>query len=75
MRSKKLQESNLIWNSELYFECVAYLMDKIEKKKIVLDKKKFIDLVNEVYFYSARSEAKGVDKYFVDWIIDKTKEL
>lgn len=59
------------WNNDLYFDCMTCLMQMVKDKKIILPREKFIELADEVYFYSTRAGLLNPDKIFIDWILDK----
>lgn len=60
-----------VWYLDLYIECILYVAQESKTKKLILMKDKLLELTQEIYSYSVKSNQKEVDKNFANWILDK----
>lgn len=57
------------WSPNLYMSCCQVVQDILDKKKIALEKKDVLEIIEEVYRYSAQGNVQNADKKFADWLV------
>jgi hypothetical protein len=61
------------WNQELYLLCFKAVHDIISSKKITVEKRKILDIVEEIYNYSYYNNLLTPDIHFSNWLIEKNQ--
>lgn len=59
------------WNMPLYIEVFQALCAQIQKSKITPTPELMAQWLNDIYTYSLGNNAAGVDKRFVQWLLER----
>jgi len=60
-----------IWNQDLYLKCFNTVHSILKDHRIIAEKNKILDIVDEIYSYSLHSDKGEPDIYFANWLIEK----